>query len=107
MTERDQSRDNERRPEETARRLLARASELEAARVAELSVAELRDVAGQAGIGPGAFDQALAELRARELAATRAPELTRLQRLTRFWPIAASVGALLLILFLRAIFPPG
>lgn len=107
MTERDQSRDNERLPEETARRLLARASELEAARVAELSVAELRDVARQAGIAPAAFDQALAELRARDLAAITAPQLTRLQRMTRFWPAAASLGALLLILFLRAIFPPG
>ena len=107
MTERDQSRDNERLPEETARRLLARASELEASRVAELSVAELRDVAGQAGIGPGAFDQALAELRAREVAASAAPQLTRLQRMTRFWPAAASLAALLALLFIRAIFPPG
>jgi hypothetical protein len=43
MTERDQARDAERLSEEAARRRLARASELEAERVAGLSVAELRE----------------------------------------------------------------
>jgi hypothetical protein len=107
MTERDQSGDNERLPEETARRLLARASELEASRVAELSVAELRDVARQAGIAPRAFDEALAELRARDLAPTATRESSRLRLLNRLWPVVVSVVGLLVILFIRAIFPPG
>ena len=59
MTERNQARDAERLPETAARRLLERASELEAARGAELSVAELREAAREAGITPGAFEQAL------------------------------------------------
>jgi len=104
MTERDQTRDAERLPEKAARQLLARASELEAARVAELSVGELREAAREAGIAPGAFEQALAELRARDPgAAGSAP--TRLRRLARFWPAALSLAALLSVLVLRMLFP--
>ena len=102
MTERDQTRDAERLPEKAARQLLARASELEAARGAELSVGELREAAREAGIAPGAFEQALAEMRARDPgAAGSAP--TRL--LARFWPAALSLAALLSVLVLRMLFP--
>jgi hypothetical protein len=105
MTERDHARDAERLPEEAARRLLARASELEAARVIELSVGELREAAREAGIAPGAFEQALAELRAHDPAATAWPAPTRRQRLARFWPAALILAAMLSILFLRMLFP--
>jgi hypothetical protein len=105
MTERDLPRDAERLPEESARRLLARASELEAARVAELSVAELREAAREAGIAPGAFEQALAELRAHDPAAAAAPAPTRLRRVARLWPAALMLAALLSYLFLRLLFP--
>jgi hypothetical protein len=102
MTERDQPRDAERLPEEAARRLLARASELEAARFAEPSIAELREAAREAGIAPSAFEQALAELRARDFAVAAVPAPIRRRRLTRFWPAALILAALLSILLLRA-----
>ena len=105
MTEGDQDRNAERLPEEAARRLLARASELEAARGAELSVAELRDAAREAGIAPSAFEQALAELRARGPAATAGPVASRVPRLARFWLVALIFAALLSILLLRLLFP--
>ena len=97
MTERNQARDAERLPQEAARRLLERASELEATRSAELSVAELREAAREAGITPGAFEEALAELRARDPVA--AP--TGLRALARFWPAALILGALLTYFLLR------
>lgn len=105
MTERDQARDAERLPEEAARRLLARASELEAARGAELSVAELREAAGEAGISPAAFEQALAERLAQDLAAGTRVVPTRLQRMARFGPAALILAVLLSILILRMLFP--
>ena len=105
MTEGDQTRNTERLPEEAARRLLARASELEAARVSELSVAELREAAREAGIAPSAFEQALAELRARNPSTAVRPAPTRLQRLARFWPAALILAALLSIFLIRMLFP--
>jgi hypothetical protein len=105
MTERNQARDAERLPEEAARRLLERASELEAARGADLSVAELREAAREAGIRPSAFEQALAEYRRTDpaSAATAAPALRR--RLARFWPAALVLAALLSVLVLRLLVP--
>ena len=104
MPERDQARDAERLPEKAARQLLARASELEAARIGELSVGELREAAREAGIAPVAFEQALAELRARDPGAV-GPAATRLRRLARFWPAGLSLAALLSMLVLRMLFP--
>lgn len=106
MTEPDQAPDAERLSADAARRLLARASELEAARVTDLSVAELREAAREAGIAPSAFEQALAELRARNPATAGVPASPR-RRLARLWPAALILGALLSILFLRLLFPPG
>ena len=104
MTDRDQSRDAERLPEEAARRLLTRASELEASRVAELSVAELREAAREAGIAPASFEQALAELRGRDLSAAAPSPPTRLRRLTRLWPVAV-ILVILSFVFLRMVAP--
>jgi hypothetical protein len=106
MTEGDQSRNAERLPEEPARRLLARASELEAARNSELSVAELREAAREAGIAPSAFEQALAELRDSDPAAVSAPALTRLSRLVRFWPAAVILAVLLSYVLGRLVLGP-
>jgi hypothetical protein len=106
MTERDQSRDAERLPEATARRLLERASELEAARSAELSVAELRAAAREAGIAPSAFEQALAEIRGTDLSSPAAAALAPQRRLARFWPAALVVATLLSVLVARMLFPP-
>jgi hypothetical protein len=106
MSERDQGHDSERLPEVAARRLLERASELEAARGTELSVAELREAAQAAGIAPGAFEQALAELRERgvTVAAPSLPAPSRLRRLTAYWP-AALAAALVLVFVLMRMFP--
>ena len=48
--------------DEDVRRLLARASELEARQATQLTVAELREVALEAGIAPNAFERAVVEL---------------------------------------------
>lgn len=51
-------------PDALTKRVLARASELDALRRAGATVAELRAAATEAGISPEAFDAALAEMRA-------------------------------------------
>ena len=106
MNERDHTRDAERLTEEAARRLLARASELEAARGAELSVGELREAAREAGITSGAFEEALAEFRGHHSGAPRsAVAVPTRRRLARLWPAALILGALLSVLLLRLFFP--
>lgn len=106
MTEREQSRDAERLPEEAARRLLERASELEAARSAEQSVAELREAAREAGIAPSAFEQALAEYRGTDLSSRAVAALAPHRRLARLWPAALVLATLLSVSVLRLLFPP-
>jgi hypothetical protein len=106
MTERNEARDAERLPETAARRLLERASELEAARSAELSVAELREAAREAGITPTAFEQALAEIRATDLSSPATAALAAPRRLARLWPAALVLATLLSVLVLRLLFPP-
>ena len=49
--------------EDAAHRLLARAVELDARRASDVSIAQLRDIALEAGIAPAAFEDALAEIR--------------------------------------------
>jgi hypothetical protein len=102
MTQDDEMRDDERLPEEATRRLFTRASELDAAGGAEVSVAELRDAARVAGIAPSAFEQALAELRGRD---SLAPEAAGpVPTLARFWP-AALAAALVLVVLVSRLFP--
>jgi hypothetical protein len=48
--------------DDAARQLLARAIELDAKRSSEMSVAQLRDVATEAGISRSSFDAALSEM---------------------------------------------
>ena len=106
MTERDSSRDAERLPEEAARQLLKRASELEAKQGTEMSVADLRVAAREAGITSGAFEQALAELRAGHSAIPAAAALpARRGVLARFWPATLILSGMLLVLLIRAFFP--
>jgi hypothetical protein len=79
--------------EDAVRRLLARASELEAARVTQLSIAELREVAKEAGIAPSALEEALVEFRNRSQDANTdatKPETKGLSRLK-----AVALGALI------------
>ena len=60
--------------EPAAARLLARASELDATLAAGATLTDLRTAAAEAGISSGAFDAALAEMRAAEHAP--APDVT-------------------------------
>ena len=92
------SEDTERLPDQAAQRLLARASELEAARSAELSLAELREVAREAGIGPTAFDQALAELRGGLAPAEAAPVDVPVEGPSRFRMALLTFGVIFVIL---------
>jgi hypothetical protein len=62
--DRNQSGDARKVPEDEARRLFLRATEIESAQSAGLSLAELREVAVEAGIAPNAFEQAVVELAA-------------------------------------------
>ena len=55
--------DAQRLPEDAAHRLLARAVEIDNPRSSEITIAQLRDAAAEAGISNVAFDEALAELR--------------------------------------------
>ena len=60
--------DQLRLPEDVARRLFARASELDASGARMLTVAQARDAARQAGISLPAFEAALAELQEQSVA---------------------------------------
>ena len=60
-TERNPTADSRRVPDEDARRLLARAAEIESAQSNELSLSQLREAALEAGIAPNAFEQAVVE----------------------------------------------
>ena len=65
-------------PDSAAAQLLARASELDAARTAGAAVAELRAAAAEAGISTSAFDAALDELQ--EAGEARVPDVSGQQR---------------------------
>ena len=107
--------------ESVAARLLTRASELDAARLAGVSVSELRAAALEAGISTRAFDAALAELQGAELQdaeQARGPDVSvQPRRAPRTRALAAKVTALVfaagaLILFLGRVTtvasaPPG
>jgi hypothetical protein len=107
--------------ESVAARLLTRASELDAARLAGVSVSELRAAALEAGISTQAFDAALAELQGAELQGAeqaRVPDVSaQPRRAPRTRAFAAKVTALVfaagaLILFLGRVTtvasaPPG
>ena len=59
---REREGESARLSDDTAERLLARATQLDFARTSGASIAELRQAATEAGISPEAFDQALVEL---------------------------------------------
>ena len=76
-------------PEAAAERLLARASELDAARRRGAAVSDLRAAAEEAGISPQAFDAALAELNESD-AATRGADAHGPTRAPRVLTIRAT-----------------
>ena len=61
-TDRNQTSDSRKVPDQEARRLLARAAEIESAQSTDLSLSQLREAALEAGIAPNAFEQAVIEL---------------------------------------------
>lgn len=85
--------------EEEAHRVLARAVELDARALSDVSRAQLQSIAAEAGIAPEALARALRELRAGELPggrAERAPRplmSERLRRLRHYAAIAAGLIA--------------
>jgi hypothetical protein len=86
--------DTERLPEPAATQLLTRASELDAARAAVFSVADLRAAASEAGISACAFDAALAELQGTGQA--HVPDVRgQPRRRSRLWAFAAAGVALI------------
>ena len=95
-------RDTEVLADPVAVRLLARASELDAAFRSGAAVADLRVAATEAGISPRAFDAALAELHGAEQAPVPA-ETGEVTKRPRRWALAGvsgliTAGALMLIL---------
>jgi hypothetical protein len=87
--------DTEVLPDALAARVLARASELDAA-FATGTVANLRSAAVEAGISSRAFDTALAEVRAADKALDQAPVVTasaRTRSRGRRWVIAVGIAA--------------
>jgi hypothetical protein len=67
----------------------------------------LRQAAQEAGITSGAFEQALAELRASNSVVPAAAGAVPARRsvLARFWPATLILSGMLLILLIRAFFP--
>ena len=93
-------------PEEVARRLFARASELDATGARMLTVAQARDAAHQAGISLPAFEAALAELRQQQAVAPATQAGTALHRprrhVARVTVLAAALVLGLGMWFVRA-----
>jgi hypothetical protein len=81
--------------EPDAARLLARASELDAANRGGAAVADLRAAAAEAGISTGSFDAALGELEAAEQA--RVPDVSGRRQRARRWAFGAAVAALIAV----------
>jgi hypothetical protein len=100
--DRNSADDSEVLGEEAVRRLLARASELEAARSTQLSVAELRDIAREVGIAPRSFEQALTELRNRSPHPDAEAGSLAAKKSSRFR--AAVLGTLVTLAVLVAVF---
>lgn len=71
--------------EDAAHRLLARAVELDARRASDVSIAQLRDIALEAGIAPAAFDDALAEIRGLSATVVGEADPGLLRRTWRRW----------------------
>ncbi|HVH38593.1 MAG TPA: hypothetical protein VM764_01085 [Gemmatimonadaceae bacterium] len=93
-------------PEAFAKRLIARASELDAADAATAAIADLRAAASEAGISNAAFDAALAEMRAAD-APARPTVASR--RVRRVWLGGGLVAFLVLagIVLSRLVMPAG
>ena len=103
MNERDRPEEPQTLSDDDARRLLARASEIDSAQSAELPLAELRQASLEAGIAPDAFEQALVELRGSH-SVTNSESETTAPTIRRKWRgallnTAKTVGIVLATLF--------
>lgn len=100
------SDDQLRLPDDVARRLFARASELDASGARMLTVAQARDAARQAGISLPAFEAALAELQQQAVAPAPAAGVATRRRPRHVARIAVLTAALVLgagMWFVRAV----
>ena len=100
-TDRNQTSDSRKVPDQEARRLLARAAEIESAQSTDLSLSQLREAALEAGIAPNAFEQAVAELGATPAAVEPAEPVAKLRSRFRkvLFESARTVGIVLATLF--------
>ena len=106
MTEKREGLESVRLNEEAARRLLQRATELDASLATESSVAELREAASGAGISDEAFQRALEEVRAQPVGAARAAPRTGTFAPRRFLilsVIAMLIGATIVWMSMRVV----
>ena len=87
--------------EAEAKRIIARAAEIDAEQVARLNASALREIAAQSGISATAIDRALQEHES--AAVTREPWLRRHRALLS---VAAILAALLVVFLTRMVVPP-
>ena len=100
----DDDLDRIRLPEDAARRLIERATELDARLASQSSIADLRDAARQAGISDEAFQHALDEARSAETearAAVPARQQAGARRFVRPMIIVLIVAAVAALVTLR------
>ena len=101
--DRSHTADSRKVPDEEARRLLARAAEIESAQSADLSLSQLREAALEAGIAPHAFEQAVVEFDKPPATAVSEPPKPAPKLRSRFRTIlfdsARTVGIVLATLF--------
>jgi hypothetical protein len=96
--------DTQKLSESDAQRLLARAAEIERAQGTQLSLAELRAVALEAGIAPNAFEEAVGELGMPAVEVVAEPPRTLLDTARKYSVVAAIV--LFGVIVIGAVFIP-
>lgn len=84
-----------------ARRIIARAAEIDAQRSQSLDATALREIAAEAGISTAAVDQAI-----REHLAPAAPSAPRRSWASAHRGLLISIGLIFALLLARAFFPP-
>lgn len=110
MAEKRDGLDSVRLDESAARRLIERATELDAKLASESTIADLRDAARQAGISDEAFQRALSEVRHEELPRDEAYFDFQRRQPWRKVAMALFIGLLVgatLLVFRRAVPTPG
>ena len=89
----------------TADRIIQRALELDATFADALTEAQLREIAAEMSLSRLAFDQALAEYRARSGTGDRMAATALTSRVAWYWKVGAFCSAALLLTMLARLFP--